>query len=65
MAIKYFSVNKKEKEYTILKDMNNSRLYEITNTKLPPFLNIGDVIKKVGFSYEFDFQKTREIKGNS
>lgn len=62
--MKLFSVDKREGNYTILRNTDTQKIYEVKTSKLPPFLNNGDIIKKVGFSYEFDFQKTNELKEN-
>lgn len=60
--MKYFSVDRKEGQYTILQNTVTKKMYEIKTSKLPPFLNDGDILKKIGFNYEFDFQKTRELQ---
>lgn len=62
--MKFFSVDKRNGPYTILKSTDNSKTFEVETSKLPPFLDNGDIIKKVGFNYEFDFQKTKELKAN-
>ena len=62
--MKFFSVSKRNGPYTVLKNTNTQKTYEVKSSKLPPFLNTGDIIKKVGFTYEFDFQKTKELKEN-
>ena len=59
--MKFFSVDKRNGSYTILKDTNSQKTFEIKSSKLPPFLDNGDIVKKVGLNYEFDFQKTREL----
>lgn len=60
--MKYFSVDRTEGKYTILQNLSTQKMHEVKTSSLPPFLNDGDILKKVGFSYEFDFQKTREIQ---
>ena len=60
--MKFFSVDKRKGPYTILINTNNSKTIEVETSKLPPFLNSGDIIKKIGSNYEFDFKKTRELK---
>ena len=62
--MKFFLVDKRQGQYTILKNTATQKTYEVKSSKLPPFLNNGDIIKKVGFKYEFDFQKTKEINGS-
>lgn len=57
--MKYFSVDRKEGQYTILQNTVTKKMYEIKTSKLPPFLNDGDILKKIGFNYEFDYQKTK------
>ena len=59
--MKFFSVDRRNGNYTILKDTNSQKTFEIKSSKLPPFLDNGDIVKKVGLNYEFDFQKTREL----
>lgn len=63
--MKFFSVAKREGQYTILKNTDTQKTYEVKSSKLPPFLNNGDIIKKVGFTYEFDFQRTKEINADN
>lgn len=61
--MKYFSVDRTEGKYTILQNISTQKMYEVKTSSLPPFLNDGDILKKVGFNnYEFDFQKTKEIQ---
>lgn len=60
--MKYFSVDRTEGKYTILQNLSTQKMHEVKTSSLPPFLNDGDILKKVGFNYEFDFQKTREIQ---
>lgn len=60
--MQYFSVDRQEGKYTILQNTYNHKIYEVKTSKLPPFLNDGDILKKSGFNYEFDLQKTNEIK---
>ncbi len=60
--MKFFSVDKRNGQYTVLINTNNSKTVEVETAKLPPFLNSGDIIKKIGSNYEFDFKKTRELK---
>ena len=62
--MKYFSVDRTEGKYTILQNLSTQKMHEVKTSSLPPILNDGDILKKVGFSYEFDFQKTREIQRN-
>ncbi len=60
--MQYFVVDRQEGIYTILENSQTHKNYEIKTAKLPPFLNDGDVVKKIGFRYEFDLQKTNELK---
>ena len=60
--MQYFSVDRQEGKYTILQNTYTHKIYEVKTSKLPPFLNDGDILKKSGFNYEFDLQKTNEIK---
>lgn len=60
--MQYFIVDRQEGEYTILQNKQTNKIYEIKTSKLPPFLNDGDILKKSGFKYEFDLQKTNELK---
>lgn len=60
----FFTVTKREGQYTILKNTNTQKTYEVKSSKLPPFLNNGDIIKKIGFTYEFDFKKTKELNSS-
>ena len=62
--MKYFVVDRQEGNYTILENAYNHKTYEVKTSILPPFFNDGDVLKKSGFNYEFDFQKTNELKKN-
>lgn len=60
--MQYFSVDRQEGKYTILENTYTHKTYEVKTSKLPPFLNDGDILKKSGFNYEFDLQKTNEQK---
>lgn len=60
--MQYFSVDRQEGQYTILQNTYTHKIYEVKTSKLPPFLNDGDILKKSGFNYEFDLQKTNEHK---
>lgn len=60
--MKYFSVDRQEGDYTILQNILTKKIFEVKTSKLPPFLNDGDILKKIGFNYEFDFQKTKELQ---
>ncbi len=62
--MQYFVVDRKEGDYTILQNRQTHKTFEVKTTKLPPFLNDGDVLKKSGFNYEFDLSKTNELKQN-
>lgn len=60
--MQYFVVDRKEGDYTILENRQTHKTYEVKTSKLPPFLNDGDILKKTGFRYEFDLQKTNQLK---
>lgn len=60
--MQYFSVDRQEGNFTILQNTYTHKKYEIKTSKLPPFLNDGDILKKSGFNYEFDLSKTNELK---
>lgn len=60
--MKYYTVNKIEGNYATLQNIYTHKISEIKTSKLPPFLSDGDILKKSGLTYEFDFQKTTEIK---
>ena len=63
--MKYYAVDRTEGDYTILQNMFNHKIYEVKTSKLPPFLEDGDILKKEGLYYEFDFHKTSQLKKQS
>lgn len=60
--MKYFAVDRQEGKYTILENTVTRKRFEVENSKLPPFLEDGDILKKEGLNYEFDFFKTAQLK---
>lgn len=60
--MKYYAVDRIEGDYAILENTYTHKTCEVKTSKLPPFLDDGDVLKKSGLTYEFDFHKTNELK---
>ncbi len=62
--MQYFVVDRSEGNFTILENLYTHQRLDINTSELPPFLNDGDVLKKSGKNYEFNLQKTNELKKN-
>lgn len=62
--MRYFAVDRKEGKYTILENPYTQKTHKVKTSSLPPFISDGDIVKKAGFHYEFDLQKTNEMKSN-
>lgn len=60
--MKYYAVDRIEGDYAILENTYTHKMYEVKTSKLPPFLSDGDILKKSGLIYEFDYQKTNATK---
>ena len=60
--MRYFAVDRKEGIYTILENPYTQRTHKVKTSSLPPFISDGDIVRKTGFHYEFDLQKTNELK---
>lgn len=59
--MKFFAVDRKEGKYTILENPDNKRTFKVRTSSLPPFISDGDIVRRSGFHYEFDLQKTNEM----
>lgn len=60
--MKFFAVDRKEGNYTILEDPTTKSTHRVKTSSLPPFISDGDIVRKAWFHYEFDLQKTNEMK---
>ncbi len=60
--MRYFAVDRKEGIYTILENPYTQKTHKVKTSSLPPFISDGDIVRKAGFHYEFDLQKTNEMK---
>ncbi len=60
--MRYFAVDRKEGIYTILENPYTQKTHKVKTSSLPPFISDGDIVRKTGFHYEFDLQKTNELK---
>ena len=54
-----------EGDYTILENPYTQKTHKVRTSSLPPFISDGDIVRKAGFHYEFDLQKTNEMKNKT
>lgn len=58
--MKFYSVDSQDGNYTILENTKTHKTLQVKTSKLPPFVTSGDILRKSGFKFEFDLQKTNE-----